>query len=1063
MGMIETPASLKRTLFQALFCIVASFSVPSFGFAQEGIVFSHLTMSQGLSQGTVVCILQDRQGFMWFGTQEGLNRFDGYEFTVFKHTPTDSTTLNDSFVTSLAEDSSGTFFVGNMSTPDLLNRFDRKTETFLLVPKDSVDLRHGHIGSAFQFYQDASGVRWSGSLGGGVTRFDPRTGATTMYKHDPSDPGSLLDDRVYSVVGDRTGIIWMGTHEGLERFDPRTGKFVHYLHDEKNPNSLSDNWVWPILEDRTGVLWFGTYRGGLNRFDRATETFTHFRNSVTDPRSLGDDRSYSLYQDRSGMIWVGTSNGVDRFDPEGAFVHCINDPKNPNSLVNNAVFPMYVDRTGATWIGTAGGLDRWDRSKGKFTHFRHDPSNPSSLGDNVVQSILEDRSGILWFGTLNSGLDRYDPATGRFTHFRHDPSNPRSLSNDRIYALLEDGKGELWVGTYEGGLNRFDRKTGTFTAYTHHESIPGSLSAPGVWALHEDRDGVLWVGSYKGGLNRFDPETGTFTHFREDPSDQKSLSNSSILCIHEDREGHLWLATMNGLNRFDKNTGSFQRYFEQDGLPNSYIVGILDDDEGNLWMSTVKGISRFNPQNQSFRNFDQSDGLQGDDFNQGAFARDNRTGELYFGGNNGFNVFHPEKVRDNLFVPPVVFSSLTRYNTDDAEGKPIIEKGIAVRPRITLSYKDNVATFEFAALSYYNTFKNRYAYKLEGYSDNWIQLGTQRAATFTNLDAGTYTLRVKASNADGVWNEEGASLAITVTPPWWKTRVAYGFYGIFAVGFLYSIRRFEINRREQKTAVREAELRSKAVEAEKRALEAENERKTKELDDARLLQLSMLPREVPQPPGYEIAVFMKTATEVGGDYYDFVSAPDGSLDVAFGDATGHGMQAGTIVTLMKGLFISNSQRFDIQSFFAHCNTAIREIQLVRLYMALTLVRLKGNSLSFSCAGMPPVYIYRKATGAVEEVLLSGMPLGAMKKYPYGLHTTDLNVGDSVLLLTDGLPEQKNAAGDMFDYARVQGLFAESGTDQPSQVIRRLTEAGDSWMQGAVQDDDFTMLVIQRKG
>ena len=319
MRMIETPARLRRAHFLALFCIVASLSVPSFVYAQEGIVFSHLTMSQGLSQGTVVCMLQDRQGFMWFGTQEGLNRFDGYEFTVFKHSPADSTTLNESFVTTLAEDSSGTLFVGNMSTPDLLNRFDRRTETFSLVPKDSVDLRHAHIGSAFQFYQDPSGVRWSGSLGGGVTRFDPRTGTTTTYKHDPSDPGSLLDDRVYSVVGDRTGMIWMGTHEGLERFDPRTGKFVHYLHDEKNPRSLSDNWVWPILEDRTGVLWFGTYRGGLNRFDRATGTFTHFRNSATDPRSLGDDRSYSLYQDRSGMIWVGTSNGVDRFDPEGAF------------------------------------------------------------------------------------------------------------------------------------------------------------------------------------------------------------------------------------------------------------------------------------------------------------------------------------------------------------------------------------------------------------------------------------------------------------------------------------------------------------------------------------------------------------------------------------------------------------------------------------------------------------------------------------------------------------------------------------------------------------------------
>jgi ligand-binding sensor domain-containing protein/serine phosphatase RsbU (regulator of sigma subunit) len=1061
--MIETPARLRRAHFLAFFCIVASLSIPSFGYAQEGIVFSHLTMSQGLSQGTVVCMLQDRQGFMWFGTQEGLNRFDGYEFTVFKHSPEDSTTLNESFVTTLAEDSSGTLFVGNMSTPDLLNRFDRRTETFSLVPKDGVDLRHAQIGSAFQFYRDSTGVRWSGSLGGGVTRYDPRTGTTTTYKHDPSDPGSLLDDRVYSVVGDRTGMIWMGTHEGLERFDPRTGKFVHYLHDDKNPKSLSDNWVWPILEDRTGVLWFGTYRGGLNRFDRATGTFTHFRNSVTDPRSLGDDRSYSLYQDRSGMIWVGTSNGVDRFDPEGAFRHCINDPKNPNSLINNAVFPIYVDRTGATWIGTAGGLDRWDRSKGKFTHFRHDPSNPSSLGDNVVQSILEDRSGVLWFGTLNSGLDRYDPATGRFTHFRHDPSNPRSLSNDRIYALLEDRKGKLWIGTYEGGLNRFDRETETFIAYTHDGSIPGSLSAPGVWALLEDRDGVLWVGSYKGGLNRFNPETGTFTHFRDDPSDPQGLSNSSILCIHEEREGYLWMATMNGLNRFDKKTGTFQRYFEKDGLPNSYIVGILEDEEGNLWMSTVKGISRFDPHDESFRNFDQSDGLQGDDFNQGAFARDNRTGELYFGGNNGFNLFHPGRVKEHRAVPPVVFSSLTRYNTDDAEGKPIIEKGIAVRPRITLSYKDNVATFEFAALSYYNTFKNLYAYKLEGYSNNWIQLGTERRATFTNLDAGEYTLRVRGSNSDGVWNNDGAALRLTVTPPWWKTRWAYGTYIVLVLASLYGIRTAEIKRREQKTQIRESQLRAKAAEAEKRALQAENERKTKELEDARQIQFSMLPKDVPKLPDYEISVFMKTATEVGGDYYDFSTGQDGTLNIAFGDATGHGMQAGTIVTLMKGLFLSDATRFDIQTFFNHCSKAIKDIRLGRLFMAFTMVRLQGRQAALSTAGMPPVFLYHCADGSVEEILMKGMPLGAMKNFPYAVHTTELQQGDTLVLLTDGLPEQKNGTGEMFDYSRVRSVLAASGALPPKEIIDTLVREGDAWMAGVAQDDDITIMAITMKG
>jgi ligand-binding sensor domain-containing protein/serine phosphatase RsbU (regulator of sigma subunit) len=1061
--MTSSTAHRIRNLIPATAFLLAALILPAPGLSQQGIVFQHLTVEQGLSQGSVVCTFQDHLGFIWFGTQEGLNRYDGYRFTVFKHTPGDSTSLNGSFVITIAEDSSGTLYVGTLGKTDEWNRFDRRTETFSIVPGGNLDIAKARLSSVYQSYEDPAGVRWSGTTGGGLTRLDRRTGKSTNFRHDPANPGSLLDNRVYSVFGDRTGTIWVGTREGLERFDPRTETFVHYRHDEKNPASLSDNWVWPIIEDRSGALWVGTFRAGLNRFDRATESFTRFKHNEANPRTLVDDRLYSLYLDRAGLVWAGTSNGVDCFNPEsGAFLHYNNDPKNPNGLVHNAVYSMYVDRQGSAWIGTEGGLDRWDRKNDRFIHFKHDAANPRSLGENLVQCMTEDNTGALWLGTQSSGLDKFDRASGTFTHFRHDSADAGSISDNRIYALLEDRAGVLWVGTYGGGLNRFDRKTNAFRAYRHVDSIEGSLGAAGVWALLEDRNGTLWVGTYKGGLDRFNPETETFTHFKSDQSNPGSLSNEYVLCLYEDRKGNLWVGTMSGLNRFDPASGTFVRFFEKDGLPNAYINGILEDAAGNLWISTVKGLSRFDPVTQTFRNFDQSDGLQGNEFNTGAFAQDHRTGEMYFGGMNGFNVFNPERVKNSPYVPPVVFAAFTRYNTADAGGRPIMEKGIAVRPKITLSYKDNVATFEFAALSFSNSFKNQYAYKLEGYNDDWIQLGTQRAATFTNLDGGDYVLRVKGSNEDGVWNEEGTSLAITVTPPWWKTRWAYASYVLIVLGILYGLRTVELNRREQKAAIREAELHAKAVEAENRALEIENDRKTKELEDARLLQLSMLPRAVPEIAGYEISVFMKTATEVGGDYYDFVQDAEKGLNIAFGDATGHGMQAGTIVTLMKGLFLSNASRFDLQEFFAHCNASIREIRLTRLYMALTLVRLRENSLSFTCAGMPPVFIYRKETGAVEEVLLSGMPLGAMKKYPYGFHQTDLAPGDAVLLLTDGLPEQKNVAGEMFDYARVQALLAEKAGGHPDELIATLTSAGDAFMDGALQDDDFTMLVIKRK-
>ncbi|MBF8296121.1 MAG: signal transduction histidine kinase [Bacteroidetes bacterium] len=1032
--------------------------------AQEKIVFQHLTVKDGLSQGGVNCILQDRQGFVWFGTQDGLNRYDGQAFVIYRHDASDSTSLDDSWIISIIEDSSGTLWVRTQNSPGMLNRLDRATGKFTLIPRDSLQEAGARRNSVKPGFMAASGVRWSGDLGEGVTRFDPATGKNTVYKHDPRNPKSLIDDKVYSIYGDSHGTIWIGTKEGLDRFDAKTETFIHHKHEASDPNSLSDNWVWPILEDRSGVLWVGTYNGGLNRFDRSTGKFTRFKHDESDPRSLGGNQLYSLYQDRSGLIWVGMNDhGVDTFHPElGGFVHVAHDPSKPGSLLDNNILGMYADRTGAVWVGTRGGLDRFDRAKGTFTHFKNEPANPRSIGQNLVQCLFEDRSGTLWIGTVSNGLDRFDRKSGTFTHYRNDPANPNSLSDNRVYALCEDKNGAIWIGTYRGGLNKFDPATGTFTRYVHSDSIPGSLGARGVFALLEDREGTLWVGTFGGGLDRFERNSNAFTHFRHDPADNASLSDDLVASLHEDRAGTLWVGTTGGLNRFDRSTGKFKPYRVKDGLPNDVIFGILEDGNGHLWLSTNKGLSRFDPQRQTFSNYDYNDGLQGDEFNQNAFARDPRTGEMYFGGSNGFNYFQPDNVRDNPYIPQISFVAFTRYNTDDKEGKPIAEGGMDVKPQITLSYKDNVANFEFAALSFYNSSNNEYAYKLDGFSDNWIQLGTQRKATFTNLEGGEYLLRVKGSNNDGVWNDQGAVLRLIVNPPWWKTWWAYGGYAVMVFGLLYSLRRFELNRREQKARVRESELRAKAAEAEKRALQAENERKTKELEDARMLQLSMLPRDVPRLPKYDIAVFMKTATEVGGDYYDFSVAEDGTLNVAFGDATGHGMQAGTIVTLMKGLFLSDASRFEIQAFFNHCSRAIKEIRLGRLFMAFTLVRLKGNSVYLSSAGMPPVYLYRKSSRQVEEILLKGMPLGAMKNFPYALHEASLEKGDTLLLLTDGLPEQKNAAGEMFDYTRVKESFTDIGGASPDDIIAHLMNKGEEWMRGAIQDDDITMLVVKVK-
>jgi ligand-binding sensor domain-containing protein/serine phosphatase RsbU (regulator of sigma subunit) len=1046
--------------FLAGIVLLAALLPPGAG-AQRTLRFEHLTVKQGLSQGSVICILQDRQGFLWFGTQDGLNRYDGYGCTVFRHDPADSTTLTESFIVSMAETPDGTLWFTSLNTPELLNRYNPLTESFTRVPRAGVDLSQARIGAARPAYFSPSGELWTGSIGSGLTRRNVHTGASHAYTHSPSDPGSIADNRVYSVVGDRAGRIWIGTRDGLDCLPPGKETFIHYRPDPKNPHSLSDNWVWPVLEDRDGVLWVGTFRGGLNRFDPVTGTFTHFRHDETDPKSIAGDRVYSLAQDSSGMLWIGLGdNGVDRTHPGmTAFRHVRHDPTDPSSLADNNITSLYVDSAGTAWIGTRSGLDRWDRGADAFNH----SLAPAKTSGEATQSMLMDRTGILWLGTLGNGLGRLDPRTGHLMHYRADASNPKTVSDDGIYALCEDRKGSLWIGTYLGGLNRYDPAKKEFARFVHADSLPGSLGGKGVWSLLEDRDGNIWAGTYGGGLDRFNPASDTFTHFAHEDADPQSISDNIVLCLHQDRQGTVWAGTTQGLNALDIATGKFRQYHQKDGLPNETVFGILEDDDGLLWMSTNKGIARLDPRQGVFRNYSYDDGLQGDEFNQGASARDPRTGELLFGGASGFTIFLPGQVKDNPYVPPVVFTSFTRFNTDNKEGRPIVERGIAVQPAITLSYKDNIAAIEFAALNFYNTSRNQYAYQLEGFSDNWIRIGTERRATFTNLDAGTYTLRVRGSNNDGLWNDTGAALTLHVTPPWWKTRWAYGLYAVMIFSALYGIRTTEIRRREQKAQVRESHLRAQAAEAEKRALEAENARKTKELEDARRLQISLLPKEVPLLPGFDIAVYMKTATEVGGDYYDFSVADDGTLSVAFGDATGHGMQAGTIVTLMKGLFVSDVARFGVLEFLEHCSRTIKELKMGRLFMAFSLLRLKGHAVALSSAGMPPVYLYRAASRAVEEIMVKGLPLGAMKHPRYDLHETTLAPGDTLLILTDGLPEQKNAAGDMFAYGRVQESFRNAAGGTPEAIVHRLAGDIEAWMLGLPQEDDITLIAIRCTG
>ena len=1034
-------------------------------FAQGRISFSHLTVENGLSQSMVTCIFQDSKGFMWFGTQDGLNRFDGYSIKVFKNNPQDSSSLSDNFIYALYGDEKGDLFVETQG--GTFQRYNPYNESFTALSKANINVATLNSNN-FGAYFEETKYSWIGGQAHelGLLKINKESGDTTFYKHDPANPSSLSSDRVYSIFRDRSGNLWVGTFNGLDKFEESSGNFIHYRNDVNNRTTISDNYVWTIYEDSNGLLWIGTYHGGLNQFDRQKETFIHFKNEKNDPTSISDNCVYSIYEDRGGVIWIGTlDGGVNYFRPSSnVFEHYASIPGVKNSLSENSVLSMCVDDKGNYWIGTSGGgLDRFDYKSKKFKNFSNITSDPNSLISNSIQSLHFGKSGIIWIGTFSKGLDAFDSRNGNFKHFQNNPSDTNSISDDRIYAIDEDKSGNIWIGTYAGGLNRLEPKTEKITRFKNVEGDSSTLTSDRVWSLAFDNEGNLWLGTFGGGVNVFDLSTYTVTKiFTNDPNDSTSLADNNIIRIFRDKKNNMWIGSTKGLSKYDQETNSFTNYREKDGLANDVIFGILEDNSANLWISTNNGLSEFNPRTETFINYYYQDGLQGNEFNQNAFAKDKKSGRLLFGGPNGFNVFNPEEIEENLYIPPIAFTNYIRYNTDDEEGKPIYEKGISVRDSIFLTYKDNIVTLQFAALSYYNNYENQYKYKLEGFNKNWIQLGNNHTVTFTNLSPGNYTLHVIGSNNDGVWNDEGSTLFVEVLPPWWRTKIAYGIYVVLFFSGLYGIRSFEIKRREQKARLRENELQLKATEAEKRAIQIENDRKTKELEEARQLQLSMLPKQLPELPNIEIAAFMRTATEVGGDYYDFIVQENGALCVAFGDATGHGLQAGTMVTLMKGFFTSDSSKLGLKEFMEHCSRVIKDIKLGRILMSFSYLKVEGNNLHITSAGMPPVFYYNKESNQIEEIVIQGMPLGAMRNAKYNIISKEIRSGDTILLLTDGLPEQMNPNEEMFDYPRVKKHFHEIIENAPQEIIEKLVEAGDNWMDGRIQDDDISFVIIRFK-
>ena len=799
----------------AVACISTVFSLDaltqSSGLSGINVVIKRLSTEQGLSNRSVYAIMQDQRGFIWIGTENGLNRYDGQNFMAYRNDPADTTSLSNDVVWALCEDRDGFIWVG----------------TYL-----------------------------------GVNKFDPATRTFTRYVHNPQNPSSISNNDIRAIFEDRAGMLWVATGRGLNRFDRNTGKWTRFFPNPSDSSRPADNFVSAILEDSHNAFWIGTgdwnqSGGGLMRFDRKNGVFVRYRHNPSDPQSLCNDWVLSLHEDRSGDLWVGTNAGLDRFDRASeSFVHYALPAKGPNTESSRAIKSICEDKTGALWIATWGwGLNRFERQSNTFTRYAFDVRDPGSISSSTLTTLFLDRAGLLWVGTYKGGVNTV--SSKQFVHRRSLPNLPRM--NSEVFALHDDRRGNLWVGLGSDGLWKFNYMTrtarrvmpgiprasciledsaGGIWISTLHQvirydpergttilaatipmydgiwdpvgcflldrsgtiwagSVFGRLyrfgnpmnrySLPTVTSILEDQSGCIWVGTFDG-LFRFQEATHSFARFVHESGNPSSLSNSSIRSLYEDHSGNVWVGTQNGLNRYDAKGGTFKPYARADGLDGQQIAPIGEDERGNLWLGTEMGISMFNPATCRFRNYDESDGLESVDYMPLSHTRTG-SGEILFGTSCGIMVFHPDSLEASPFVPPIAITGVSRLN------RPVFFSSLPELVReCAFEHDENVFSIEFAALSYDMSAFNRHAYKLEGFDKDWVYCGNRRVAMYTNLDPGVYAFRVKGSNHDDVWNEAGTSLRVIVNPAFWQTWWFRIGVALFCVGVLFSLYRYRLSK-----------------------------------------------------------------------------------------------------------------------------------------------------------------------------------------------------------------------------------------------------------------------------
>lgn len=850
--------------YKRLFLFLTFFAMAAALYAQPPqYQFSRIDINNGLSNNQVNSILKDKKGFMWFGSMSGLNRYDGYKSKIFKHNSRDTLSLSDDYISRVLEGPEGSIWV---ETRNGFNVFDPYTETFdrnitrclsrLSLPAITINniikdpkgdywflmgsrflYRYSSIEkkttlihqvppgekSIVSFAFDSNSDFWLVRVNGELQKVDSRTRKIIATTKDVANY-FINDSLNYSLFVDAQNELWVYASMlplGVIHYSPST-QLLEHISKEKGPYRLNNNIVVSVVQDNKGKIWISTDHGGINVLDKNRHSIEYILNNADDDKSLGQNSITVTYKDNAGIIWVGTfKKGISYYHENIIKFPLVRHlPSNPNSLNYNDINRFVEDEKGNLYIGTnGGGLIYYNRKNGKFTHYIHDPRNPNTLSNDVIVNMYMDSEQKLWIGTYFGGLDCFDGK--KFTHYKHNPFDKKSIADNRIWEIYEDSAKNLWIGTLAGGLDRYDRATNIF----HHYRVgdPNSIHSNYIFAITSDQDGNLWIGTAYG-IDVMEKNTGRFVQYLNNPANPKSLSNDNIICLLKDSKGRMWIGTRDGLNAFDKKSKTFIQFRVEHGLPDNTILNIVEDDNRNLWISTPNGLSNIiiigsaGKLDIRCKNYNEKDGLQSRAFNENAAIK-TKAGELVFGGPNGFNIFHPQNIIPEKNSFPVVLTDFQIFNKSILVGEKmnnriVLPRSITEADKIILKYSENVFSIEFAALNYSSPEKNKYAFMLEGFNKDWLYTdGSERKVTYTNIDPGTYYFKVKASNKDGIWNEEPAIIKLTILPPFWKTPWAFLLYALCFAGALWIARRITVERAHMRFQIEQQRKEAEQVHA----------------------------------------------------------------------------------------------------------------------------------------------------------------------------------------------------------------------------------------------------------